>query len=102
MNRLEYYDEESTFLEEMNTITENRITKLSLQLQTYLNYKKATIQAFCSDYEISSNDKLSNRIHDWEEELKSRIWDYINYLKMNFKLNEIMKFKLLCLEEEAK
>lgn len=103
MYRVEYYnDEEYLDSEELYKITENRISALSRHLQTYLNNKKATIRAICSDFENTPNKNVISGIHKWEEELTSRIWEYINYLKKNVKKDDILKREFLSLAEKAK
>lgn len=102
MNQLDYYDEEPISYEEMFDITENRITELSRQLQTYLNNRKATIRAICSDFDNSPNLSSINSIHKWEEELKLRIWEYTSYLKNKLGSNEDFKLRILILAEMGK
>ncbi|MHA2038061.1 MAG: hypothetical protein ACW972_09300 [Promethearchaeota archaeon] len=102
MNQLDYYDEDSIFYKEMFDITENRITELSRQLQTYLNNKRATIRAVCSDFGIFPNISSINSFHKWEEELKYRVWEYTSYLKNNIGSNEDLKLKFLCLVKKGK
>lgn len=102
MNLLDYYDEEPIIYEEMFDITENRITELSRQLQTYLNNRKATIRAICSDFENFPNLSSINSIQKWEEELKLRILEYTSYLKNKLGSNEDLKLRILILAEMGK
>lgn len=102
MNELRYFDEDQIYYDDIIEITENRITELSRQLQTFLNNKKATIRAICSDFGNSPNLSSTNSIHKWEEELKLRIRDYTSYLKKKLLPNEDFKLKFLCLAETAK
>jgi len=102
LNHLDYYNEEPLDYDEMFYITENRITELSRQLQTYLNYKKATIRAICSDFEDTPTLFSTKSIHKWEEELKLLIWEYTSYLKNKLGSNEDHKLKILCLAEMGK
>ena len=102
MNPLVLYDEEPKYYDEILEITENRITEISRQLQTYLNSKKATIRVICSDFEDSHSISCINLIQKWDVELNLRIREYTSYLKKNIGPNEDIKLKFLCLVEMAK
>ncbi len=102
MNPLVLYDEEPKYYDEILEITENRITEISRQLQTYLNSRKATIRAICSDFEDSPSISCINSIQKWDVELNLRIREYTSYFKKNIGLNEDIKLKFLCLVEMAK
>jgi len=102
MNLLDFYDEEPKYYDEILELTENRITEISRQLQTYLNNRKATIRAICSDFEDTPSLSCINSIHKWDVELNLRILEYTNYLKKNIGPNEDIKLKFLYLVEMAK
>ncbi len=102
MNLLDFYDEEPKYYDEILELTENRITEISRQLQTYLNNRKATIRAICSDFEDTPSLSCINSIHKWDVELNLRILDYTSYLKKNIGPNEDIKLKFLYLVEMAK
>lgn len=102
MNLLDFYDEEPKYYDEILELTENRITEISRQLQTYLNNRKATIRAICSDFEDTPSLSCINSIHKWEVELNLRILEYTSYLKKNIGPNEDIKLKFLYLVEMAK
>ena len=102
MNPVDFYDEEPNYYDEILEITENRITEISRQLQTYLNNRKATIRAICSDFEDSPNISCINSIQKWDVELNLRILEYTSYLKKNIGPNEDIKLKFLYLVEMAK
>lgn len=102
MNPLVLYDEEPKYYDEILEITENRITEISRQLQTYLNNRKATIRAICSDFEDSPSLSCINSIQKWDVELNLRIREYTSYFKKNIGPNEDIKLKFLCLVEMAK
>ncbi len=102
MNLLDFYDEEPKYYDEILELTENRITEISRQLQTYLNNRKATIRAICSDFEDTPSLSCINSIHKWDVELNLRILEYTSYLKKNIGPNEDIKLKFLYLVEMAK
>jgi len=102
MNLLDFYDEEPKYYDEILELTENRITEISRQLQTYLNNRKATIRAICSDSEDTPSLSCVNSIHKWDVELNLRILEYTSYLKKNIGPNEDIKLKFLYLVEMAK
>lgn len=102
MNLLDFYDEEPKYYDEILELTENRITEISRQLQTYLNNRKATIRAICSDFEDTHSLSCINSIHKWDVELNLRILEYTSYLKKNIGPNEDIKLKFLYLVEMAK
>lgn len=99
---MNYFDEESGYYDDILEVTENRITELSRQLQTFLNNKKATIQVICCDFGNPPNLSSMTLIHKWEVELRLRIREYTNYLDKKVGPNEDLKLKFLCLAEETK
>ncbi len=98
----QFYEEEPNYFDKILEITQNRITELSRHLQTYLNNRKATIRAICSDYNETPNLSSINSIHKWEVELNLRIQEYSKYLKNTIGQNEDIKLKIILIAEKAK
>ena len=101
MNELRYFDEDQIYYDDIIEITENRITELSRQLQTYLNNRKATIRAMGCNFNNSSSLSSLDSIRKWEKELLLRIQEYMRLLK-NLGLKKDFKLRFLCLVEIAK
>jgi len=92
-DNLNYYSDNSDY-------SDTKITLLSRQLKTYLNYKESTIIAICSDYDnyIAFESPLIQRL---ESELRMLYFEYKKFLQENFESNDNYKIKFLILAKKA-
>jgi len=79
----------------------DRINELSRQLQTYINYKKATIRLVCSDSHLSSDILHIGSEKKWEERFLSISSKYISLIKKSGIQSKRIKEKIFHLKTKA-
>lgn len=101
MNLLISNDDKLNYYDENLDQTENKITVLSRQLKTYLNYRESTILAICRESENSLDILKNHSIQKWETELNILYLEYCIFLEKYIGPKENLKLKVLMLAKKA-
>jgi len=101
MNSLIYNDDDLNYYDENLDQTENKITLLSRQLKTYLNYRESTILAICRDFENHLVISKSHIVQKLETELIMLYLEYTGFLEKYIGLKENIKMKVLILVKKT-
>jgi hypothetical protein len=101
MNSLISNDENPNFYDIDFNPAEKKITELSRQLKTYLNYRKSTILAICRGTENSLDINNIKSIQKWELEIYESYLIYISFLNENIGSIVDIKIKVLLLAKKA-
>jgi len=75
------YDNELSYIELCNLEASEKITELSRQVRSYLNYRIATIRMRYSDSQMAPNIHQINSIKKWEAKLSSSFSQYSKLLR---------------------
>ena len=102
MTEYYFYNEITEYDNEYYEIIENKISELSLHLQTYLNYREASILVICGEIRPSFNTSQMKYITNWEEEMILHYYNYSNYLDKNTQNTDDLKFKFHTLKQILK
>jgi len=101
MNLLISNDDKLNYYDENLDQTENKITVLSRQLKTYLNYRESTILAICRESENSLDILKNHSIQKWETELNILYLEYCIFLEKYIGPKENLKMNVLMLAKKA-
>ncbi len=103
MNSLIYNDDDDdlNYYDENLDQTENKITLLSRQLKTYLNYRESTILAICRDFENHPVISKSHIVQKLEKELIMLYLEYTGFLEKYIGPKENIKMKVLILAKKT-
>jgi len=101
MNSIIHNNVELNFFEMDFDPCKKKITELSRQLKTYLNYKESTILAVCRGAKKSLNSNKSGFIQKYELELYESNLEYTSFLKNNIGRKDNIKIKVLLFAKKA-
>lgn len=94
---MNFFDYELNYYDVILNITDNKVTELSRQLETYLKYKKSTIHAISNDSQNSQDISINDSIQKWELELNKLYLEYSAFLEKYIGPKEDIKMKVMIL-----